>query len=398
MKNALVVLVSILIAFAIGEGLLRAFTDFPVSARSNKVDDAQLGYRLSPALADVDAAGYRNPEGKSDSFVVAAIGDSHTYGNNVQSAEAWPAQFERLTGAPTYNYGVGSYGLFAYHVLVERTMATDARTILIGLYPANDFLQRFPYCAPPEGDFDYWRTQAAALGLDAPGSAGQCAAAKTESGLERLGDALRDNLAAVSAVEQLIVDPMRDNITRSASSAGTSNRQFFGFPSGIGSIKRSRVRKHARATDLQRPEVRRMFANFEKMALHWKSEAHRNGTEIGVVMIPSRERSVHALLERQGLLDRVDPAFGELVRSQIRLETEIAAVLDRLQVPYGHAVDEVVDELEKAAAAGESIYPAHNDGHPYEAGYRAYARAAERLWRTMNPDAGRKAETDAGGN
>ena len=74
-----------------------------------------IGFKFSPRLRDIDIHGFRNRDDKWKNYELAAIGDSHTFGNNVFSKQSWPSQFEQMTGVQTYNYGVGGYGIFTYH-------------------------------------------------------------------------------------------------------------------------------------------------------------------------------------------------------------------------------------------------------------------------------------------
>lgn len=384
MKNLSLLLVSVLVSIGLGELVLRAFTDFPISSVSNKVDDPRLGYRLSPLSREVDANGFRNAAGKSEAFKVAAIGDSHTFGNNVNSADAWPSLFERQTGTPTYNYGVGSYGIFVYHALVSEVMAGKAEGVIVALYPGNDFVEGFPYCLPEEVAFDFWGAQIESLELSAPASPEECAQySKGEDEFDDLGDFFRNNLATVSAVEYLVVNRIKENIARARASSEERRKDRFYFPANVPSIERDRVRKHDKTTDLQRPGIARMFANFGKMARHWQSEARRTGVPVGILIVPSRERSIYALIERQGLLEETDPEFRRLIQSQILLEQNVVSLLQELGIPFEIATDRVVDTFEAAVRDDRAFYPLLDDGHPFEDGYRAYADAAAALWAAM---------------
>lgn len=44
-------------------------------------------------------------------YVILAVGDSYTFGDEVSDEETWPAQLERITGLPVANGGVFGYGL-----------------------------------------------------------------------------------------------------------------------------------------------------------------------------------------------------------------------------------------------------------------------------------------------
>jgi len=62
-----------------------------------------------------DAAGYRmNSDAPAGSGAggdpILALGDSYTYGEEVNNGETWPAILQRLTGRPVLNAGVAGYG------------------------------------------------------------------------------------------------------------------------------------------------------------------------------------------------------------------------------------------------------------------------------------------------
>ena len=126
------VLVAVLVGFGLLELGLRAWTwdylfswpNFVLDARtvlagrdSNRyVHDAQLGYLPRAGYAapgiTIEANGLRST-GASPAGSLApilAVGDSFTFGDEVNDAETWPSQLQRLTGRPVLNAGVSGYG------------------------------------------------------------------------------------------------------------------------------------------------------------------------------------------------------------------------------------------------------------------------------------------------
>ncbi|MBI4229290.1 MAG: hypothetical protein HY608_00485 [Planctomycetes bacterium] len=81
------------------------------------VDDPELDWRLNPGYrgpgTTINRAGFRGPDlpGEGARRLVAALGDSCTFGTGVTDAEAWPAALERLLGPPwaVANAGVPGY-------------------------------------------------------------------------------------------------------------------------------------------------------------------------------------------------------------------------------------------------------------------------------------------------
>lgn len=114
------------------------------------VDDALLGYAPRPDFSSddnhwgtrvtIDARGLRsngNPapvQGKP----IVAVGDSFTFGDQVNDDESWPAHLERLLGRPVRNGGVFGYS-FAQTVLrAEQLLAQEPAEWLVLSFLPDD--------------------------------------------------------------------------------------------------------------------------------------------------------------------------------------------------------------------------------------------------------------------
>ena len=82
-------LISVTLSLAVAEMVLRAVTPFPITEMSNRRPDGDFGYVVSSEVPDVDARGFRNRGALEDAEVVV-VGDSHTYGYNVEVTHAFP--------------------------------------------------------------------------------------------------------------------------------------------------------------------------------------------------------------------------------------------------------------------------------------------------------------------
>ena len=88
-KNALLLLFAVFLSLASIESVLRYF-NFPVqSLRPENIYDDILLHRLPSDYPGVDKDGFRNLDVKSHADIVA-IGDSHTYGFNVDIDNTLP--------------------------------------------------------------------------------------------------------------------------------------------------------------------------------------------------------------------------------------------------------------------------------------------------------------------
>ena len=110
-----------------------------------------LFFELSLQLASVffewrehDARGFRNPSALN-SVKIVAMGDSHTYGRSVSSAEAWPSIVSTQLGTDVYNMGFGGYGPARNNDNLSIAIELKPRWIIFGLYFGNDFYDDFEF-------------------------------------------------------------------------------------------------------------------------------------------------------------------------------------------------------------------------------------------------------------
>ena len=98
--------------------------------------------------------------------------------------------------------------------------------------------------------------------------------------------------------------------------------------------------------------------------------------ELAVLIIPSKERVIQAWAAQREAPR--DDEFDSIVASEQRLTTEFTSFFSDAGIAYIDALPDVVAALDAALKEGERFYRL-NDGHPYAAGYAAYAKSAERL-------------------
>ena len=367
MKNLLLLLASTLLGILLVEAGLRLFTPFPVNLGSNKTYDPLVGYRLSRDLYEIDEHGFRNAKGKN--YLIAAVGDSHTYSSNVPASRSWPSVLESMTGVGVYNFGIGSYGIFSYHAIIKTLLRPDTRAVIVGLYPANDFSVNGSYCQIDLENEPFWKAEISALDLQLPPST-ECAEQDLPENAEPPGvkDWLSANSALVSAVEILVVSRIRNALKR-------------GNTRDLSPARLARVAGKRTGVDLAVPQVRLMHDNLDRFVAEWARLSRETRLQIGILLIPSVERVVYEYYRQDGMLDRIDPDFVRDTGMQVEIEKRTIALLEKHGVPYRNALSRVVPAFRHAQQEGREFYP---DGHPLEEGYRAYAEAAYELWGEMN--------------
>src|SRR6185312_14962905 len=63
---------------------------------------------------------------------ILAVGDSFTFGAEVEDSQSWPAALERIVGTPVVNGGVGGYGSDQIVLRAEQLMAElQPRTVIV---------------------------------------------------------------------------------------------------------------------------------------------------------------------------------------------------------------------------------------------------------------------------
>ncbi len=379
MKNLALLVTSIIFSLVLCEVGLRLFTPFPVTEESNKTDDPVLGYRLSTHLDDVDQHGFRNRP--KETYDIAALGDSHTYGNNVSSDQTWSALLGDMTGMKVYNYGVGSYGIFTYHAILKTLVKPDARGVIIALYPANDFKMTNSLCPANSAENTFMQDEIKSLNLEIPPAETlrKHCAIKIGGKFSGLKKHLFDDSAIVSAIKLLVIKKTKQRLKI----VENDSNKFYIFDGHINPVPKSQTRNSAKRTDMQNPDTKYMFETFDKFMGSWRNWAHDNNVKLGVLIIPSVERVIYEYYYRKNGLELLDAGFVSDLLKQIKFEQSLSALLDKHEINYKFALSDTVDAFIESLQDGHDFYPVH-DSHPKEEGYQAYARAAYELWEDMN--------------
>jgi hypothetical protein len=342
---------AVICALLMAEIGLRVFTQFPVSYRSNRIADPDFGYRLSPRLADVDENGFRNSS-SADSFDVLAVGDSNTFGVNVSSEHAWPAELASETGLKVYNTGVGSYGIATYHAILSKLLASDKSSrAIVALFPANDFQVEFSFC---DIDFEspFWKDQRRRLRLNLMSLKPLC------NGEDNVNKGwykwIKANFAITSAIDILIFNPLK------------AAKRSIAIPGGLPNI----VMNRTNPTSEELQGEKELLRESAKMLADWATTFEGR---IAIVIIPSKEHVFYEIMRDRNVLSSAPTYLVTAVGREIANEEFAIAEATRNLIPIVSALPELKDLVSHSADA----YPTY-DGHPYEAGYVAFSQAAQR--------------------
>ena len=351
--------VSLGLSLAAAEFVLRLVTPFPITELSHRRPDPNFGYVVANDIQDIDEWGFRNRGVTLRDADVIAVGDSHTYGYNVDVTHAFPHVLGELTQRKVYAMAAGGYGIFQYLALLHATAQYPARDVILALYPANDLGSACSIIGLPS-----WQALARRVGIEPP----QC----KDNELSRTS--VLQASALIGAIDYAWV----------RYSPPHCSAPEIRYPQGP-CVSIAAARRHTRLTSLDDPDNQLAFADARAILAFADAELREHGKRLSVLMIPSRERVVFEWSKT--LAAERDPRLAEPVESEIALADAFAADLTERGIPVLDAAPIVVQAFDTAVRRREPFYPSNDDGHPFASGYAAYAQAAAELLAKV--DAGR---------
>lgn len=366
MKNGALLVISLLVSVLFLEVLLRLFTPFPVSLHSNKIPDEDLVYGIDSDFPGIDVHGFRNDSGP-DGTKIFAIGDSHTYGFNVEFENSWPRKLENSTGKKTYNLGIGSYNIYQYYVLFDKFVTYEPESIIIALYPSNDLF--VGPCAAL--GVKYWKTKSVELDLEIS----HCINSRGDWKYDYSGPIEKINSSRTSATldasRKLVIRPLKSVLRRLLGIDGWYFSVGTGFDRMM--VNKYRVSRLTASTDTDNPVIQGHYLNSIKLFRAMKRMAEENDVGLYVLIVPSKTRVV-ARWARDNGFEAPSPV-EDAGAQEDRLATAYAKAFTDLSIPYADAIDGMARLLGKDFDKGIRTHPDGN-GHPYEGGYEVYAATA----------------------
>jgi hypothetical protein len=170
--RVLLSLAGLLLSLLVAEGALRLVERSQLGDRSienNLIKDPVLGLKLAPNAQGHDANGFRN-DTVFQHVDIVALGDSQTWGVNVERQDAWPQQLSKMSGRSVYNMGLGGFGPVQYRVLTPQALRLTPKVIIAGLYLGNDIYDAYNMAYQYEAHRDLRRSNASAdLSVDTVG-------------------------------------------------------------------------------------------------------------------------------------------------------------------------------------------------------------------------------------
>lgn len=372
LRDITVVVIVSLLSLITAELILQTTVGKPYElSTDNKISDVYIGHKVNSRLPEIDEFGFRNESGKYKNYELLAVGDSHTYGYNVEPDYSWPNRLEQLSGMRTYNVGIGGNGIYSYHYLVKKELEKSNK-IIVALYLANDFMSDGYVC---NIDFtnDFWIQEINRLDLNPP-SCDQTSSSEQAGNITDLKTLLL-NIANHSTLVSLIKNEIYVPVIYQPNK--TANQELNVHPK-LSGISINQLQKTMERTSEENKSVQTQLNDFLKMLNDWKKGSDQN--QIGFVIIPSRQLIYRRYVEQD--IEYAGPNVTELFKftqNEVDLEIKLLNDVSKLNFPIISASYEVLDEFVKhlPRAGLENFYP--DAGHPNKYGYEAYARVAHTI-------------------
>jgi hypothetical protein len=373
-RNWILLLISVFLCSVALEVFLQLVTRFPINNTSNTIPHSELLYVIDPSLREIDKVGFRNAV-PPDRQAIFAIGDSHTYGNNVNSDHSWPQQLGHRLGLGVYNFGVGSYNIYQYYRLFEMALTYHPKYVVVGFYPANDLgLGVCKVLGLP-----YWKERMVQLGLENA----YCPHLKGNEEPDRPGDevdeSLLHRLQEFFRLDTAIGNIIYMYVYKRLKKTGENSPGYIRLSNDAADLEpdAERLAEHSRDTDLGQGLVAESVENSKILYQRMQTMAAQQGVTLMIMIVPSKERVVATWADGQGmdlpgLLRRAYENESRLARMYLKFFSQ-SGILAADATPAMSAL------LDGDLEAGVNTY-LPDDDHPLEPGYLAYAKTVQQLF------------------
>jgi len=351
------------------------------------VADEQVVQRGNPERPDLDAKGFRNRDVPARAPIVA-MGDSHTFSNNVPREQAWPQQLERLSGVRTYQMGFGGYGPTHSWILLEEALEFDPSILIEAVYLGNDFYDSYTIVHKhgklPEmkstdprvlADLENWEAfeapvvtaykeyERARLAVRARRFSNWCCPIfPPQSKLDGLVRAISRNL------EYVVDDPYEEKTWEKVVRRESKRRYKQILDHGpFQTIFRSPYR--LRGLDPGDPRIVEGYRIGTLAIEQLRDEVRRRGVQFLVVIVPIKEFVFDEYVRANGI--EMPDSYHQLVAGHQHFHGRLLRFLEEQGIPYL----DTTAVLDGALAAGRQPYENTDDGHENLLGYRLVAEA-----------------------
>lgn len=381
--KALLTLASVLISLLVAEGALRLVEKNQLGDRAIEeklVKDPVLGLKLAPHALGHDANGFRN-DAVPQKVDIVALGDSQTWGVNVERQGAWPQQLSKISGRSVYNMGLGGFGPVQYRVLTPQALVLSPKIIVVGLYLGNDIYDAYQMAYHYEAHRALRSNSAGDLSVDTVGDRANAFWNEEKQFHANYGRAsfsgwsfwLREHLALGRVLNRTGLWPGSQDIDYEIDKRWAEAHPDHGavcHDAGRETVLTTAYR--LAGLDLDEPRIAEGLRITKDLLTQIQRDVDAKQVKLIVLLLPTKE-TVYATAQsgRTGGRIGLDPTYSRLVEMESRIRGELYSSCDTKRIQCIDALPSLRSALER----GERIYPTTTESHPNARGYFVIASA-----------------------
>jgi len=304
------------------------------------------------------------------------VGDSQTWGVNVQSAEAWPQQLEKITQQSVYNMSVGGYGPVQYWRLTDKALSFSPKVIVVGLYFGNDLYDAYSLTYANDRYSDL-RSNAAPTDLRVDSIRGRADFYWSEeksfhnsygrNSISGLSFWLREHLAIGRILNRIGLWPGATDIDYEIDKAWAETYPDHGAVCEDVNIRTVLTEAYRlTALDLNDPRIAEGLRITKIALLRIKERVADAKVKLVVLLIPTKESVYAGLMSREG---KSTGNYAQLIGMEQKTREEVTTWCREEQID---CFDPLPD-MQRAIEARQQLYPSTTESHPNAAGYRVLA-------------------------
>jgi hypothetical protein len=372
----LTVSIGILIGLVVAEATLRLIEKTRLADRVVlMVPDPLFGMRPVPNTTGHDANGFRNDAIRPRVDIVA-LGDSQTWGVNVQSVDSWPRQLEKISGTSVYNMGVGGYGPVQYWALTDKALEFSPRILVVGLYLGNDLYDAYALVYANDA-YANLRAKPAIeeIGIDTIKTKSDFFWSEEKNFHNNYGRSSPSGwslwLREHSAIGRLL---NRDGLWPGATDVDYEIDRAWAraYPDRGAICEDAQVRTvfatayRFTGLNLDEPRVAEGLRITKDALSRTQQKVTSKGAKFLVLVIPTKELAYAELMQQEG---RSTGAYQLLIEMENRVRGDVLSFCAQ----KGLVCVDTLPSLRSAIARREQIYPSSTESHPNSNGYRVLA-------------------------
>jgi lysophospholipase L1-like esterase len=382
----LLTLAGILLSLLVAEAVLRFVEKSRLGDRAIQdklIEDPVLGFKLEAYTRGHDANGFRNDTVPQQVDLVA-LGDSQTWGVNVERPDAWPQQLAKISGHSVYNMALGGFGPVQYRVLTTQALRLSPKVIVVAVYLGNDIYDAYKMAYQNDAHRSLQNSSAVRdLRPDTVDDRANTLWNEEKQFHSNFGRSsfsgwsfwLREHLALGRLLNRTGLWPGSQDIDYEIDKQWAREHPDHGAvceEPGHETVFTTAYR--LAGVDLDEPRNAEGLRITKEVLRQMQTEASAKQVKLVVLLLPTKEtvyatgRSAKSAGEA-----RLEPSYQKLFDMEARGRSEIISSCQANGIEYVDALPYLSGALER----GERIYPTTTESHPNARGYLVIATAVK---------------------